>query len=265
MPTVAARSSTSGLSNSRQTISASAQTPAAENDEAVAARQVKGLALRPRVDEEQHPERDQQDRRLDPGEDLQRRARVRERRPCPGRTRPGTRAGSARTRARPPRPPVKRDSGGSEAQRPGDRGHRGQSKGLLDRDVLDLYSASRARVRGRAIHQSIRARSAISSSRAASASWRASSGGSGAARSRAGPRAPAGRRRRSARVRPLALEAGRRRSRRRARARPPPPRARAVGRGVGRVHLRAHLAERVLQRRKLTSSDPSENDADDGR
>ena len=105
-------------------------------------------------------------------------------------------------------------------------------------------SGSRSR---RAIHQSISARSAISSSRAAAASWCASSGGSDerAASSRPGQRRDVGEGG-ALGLRPLALVAGGR-DVARALARGGLGLAHEpVGGGVGRVDLRAHLGEGIV-------------------
>ena len=134
----------------------------------------------------------------------------------------------------------------------------------------DLDAAGSGSRSSRSIHQSISARSASSSSRSASASWRASSGGTDARarleqprqRLQVGERGALGRASRSP------SQPARRHARRAARSRAAglglahEP----VGGGVGLVELRAHLAERVaLSHWKLTSSEPSANDADDGR
>src|SRR3954453_7832695 len=140
MPTVAAGSWTPGLSNSRPPTSTRAPLPAAgprgpgppdqgpralgRDDGAVAPGQVEGLALRPRPHEEEHGERDEQDRRLYPGEDLERGARVRHRARAPEerhliprqQQREGERGG---------RPTGHAGLRRERAQRPGGRGHRG--------------------------------------------------------------------------------------------------------------------------------------------
>ena len=222
------------------------------DDEAVAARQVEGLALRPRPDEEQHRERDQQDRRLDPGEDLQRRARVRDRVAAPEERDlvPGQ-----EQRERPARaaaPPVMRDSGGSERSVAPRRGLMRSASPMPPAGTYSIgmswtstgASGSRSR---RAIHQSISARSASSSSRAASASWRASSGGTDVRAASSSPasacRSPKAERSPCARSpsKPRGRDARRRARARRAVGLAHEP----VGGGVGRVDLRAHLRERV--------------------